>query len=626
MKSTRHILGFLLLCFFFLMACGVKSKEHVFDLLPVKYKKEDKRISLIDFDGNLIADEAFSSSSEILPINDVITEITIEGKTKYWTVENKIVKPLIDREYAGGTPFYENVAVVRDEQGQLSLIDKKGEKLIPNLSKVKDYEVLRVGVMSDGLIRFKTDNEKWGYLNNKGEIVIKPIYTQCENFVNDMARVITDNNQLQVINKKGEVVYKGETETFYLPVSNSNIAFGKKGADNKIFYGLSDLKGEKIIKNNKYTGISLVSANMIAVQNEEKEWGVINTKQEVIGDLRFKFENEPIISKAGFVTAQIDKKAKLYNSKGELIKSFDEYENLIPIVGKRFMAIKPNDKFEILNEEGNEISKDAYILAHNHNFFNVAGAAYAYSFYESPEIVMNNFTIESKYFEFDQVFQNGFNYITSKDLLGVNSNSNIQQVIAKFPNAPYISTENFASAIDNYYFEFYVGSTKRPSDINSKKNYNNTRSIEQSDSYEGEGFTPKAEGYYDNIEQPTYTDNYPFLSEYNNEYTTHKNTGGIVFTYTFTFDQGLKTPIMGQDPIFTDQTTIVDFALNLSARLRQINIKYDLGKIDKTIFKNKLQQKLLAAGWNTSNNNLFYNNNSVCKIYLGNENLSFYFN
>jgi hypothetical protein len=83
---------------------------------------------------------------------------------------------------------------------------------------------------------------------------------------------------------------------------------------------------------------------------------------------------------------------------------------------------------------------------------------------------------------------------------------------------------------------------------------------------------------------------------------------------------------MGQDPIFTDQTTIVDFALNLNARLTQVNIKYDLGKIDKTIFKNKLQQKLLTAGWNTTNNNVFYNNSSACKIYLGMDNLSFYFN
>ena len=355
MKSTKQYIGFLLLFTFFLMGCGVKQKEQLFDYLPVKYKKEDKRISLIDYEGNIIVDDAFAATSEILPINDVITEITIEGKTKYWTVENKTVKPLFEKDYAGGTPFYENVAVVRDDQGQLSLIDKKGEKLIPNLSKVKDYEVLRVGVMSNGLIRFKADNEKWGYLNNKGEVVIKPIYTQCENFVNEMARVITDNNQLLVINKQGEVVFKGETETFYLPVANNCIAFGKKGDDNKIYYGLSDLKGEKIIKNNKYTGISLLDANVVAVQNEEKEWGVINTKQEVVGDLRFKFENEPIISKSGFITAQTEKKAKLYNNKGELIKSFDEYELLIPLVSKKFMAIKSNDKFDIINEEGKEI-------------------------------------------------------------------------------------------------------------------------------------------------------------------------------------------------------------------------------------------------------------------------------
>ena len=80
MKSTRHILGFLLLCFFFLMACGVKSKEQVFDLLPVKYKKEDKRISLIDFDGNLVADEAFAASSEFYPLMTLSPKLPLRAK------------------------------------------------------------------------------------------------------------------------------------------------------------------------------------------------------------------------------------------------------------------------------------------------------------------------------------------------------------------------------------------------------------------------------------------------------------------------------------------------------------------------------------------------------------------
>ena len=75
-----------------LSSCGVKHKDQLFDYLPVKFKSDDKKISLIDYDGNIVAEEEFASTSQILPINDVITEINIDGKVKYCVLDDKKIK------------------------------------------------------------------------------------------------------------------------------------------------------------------------------------------------------------------------------------------------------------------------------------------------------------------------------------------------------------------------------------------------------------------------------------------------------------------------------------------------------------------------------------------------------
>ena len=623
MYSNKKNVFFITLFSLMLSSCGVKHKDQLFDYLPVKFKSEDKKISLIDYDGNIVAEEEFASTSQILPINDVITEINIEGKVKYWVLDDKKIKPLIDQEFNSGTPFYEDAAIVRDDQGILSLINKKGEPLIANLSKINNYQVQRVGILSDGLIRFKTDEGKWGYLNKKGEVILKPIYTKCENFVNDLARVMLDNTTFNIINKKGEILFKGDEETTYFPVSNNYIEFGKRTSDNKIYYGLNDLKGKKLIKDNKYTMMSLLTSEMLAVKNEDREWGVININQEIVGDLRFKFENAPYISKSGYIVANSDRKVKLYNKKGELVKSFDEYEYLIPISANRLIAGRKNDKVDILNEEGKEISKDSYFITTNMRLFNIFGGSFiSFSPYETPEIIMNSFTIESKYFDFDKIFNNGIIEVTLDNIAGIGKYDNIEKVLSTFPYVVYQGINNLNNN-DNYSYGFFVASNKKSNET-IKPQFDNSNPNAAATVDTAAAGTMNTGEYVS--QQNT---KYSFLSEYNSTYITYKtsNLGGALFAYTFGFDQGLKTPILGQDPIFTNQSRVIDYGLNLNAHLSVLKIEFNLGIIDKSLFKKKIVEKLISAGWEKSNNeNNFFNRVNQNTLYLNEYGIVFYFN
>ena len=150
MKSLKLLLPVCLLMTFILSSCGGGGhKDQILDYLAVKTKKDANKISLLDYEGKIVAEDEFDETSTIIATNGVIYDFNSKTKKlKYWTLSDKKVKPLFDKVFEAGTPFNEDYAVVRDDQGMLSLIDKNGKPAIANLSKLGEYEVFsaRAGV------------------------------------------------------------------------------------------------------------------------------------------------------------------------------------------------------------------------------------------------------------------------------------------------------------------------------------------------------------------------------------------------------------------------------------------------------------------------------------------------
>lgn len=555
MKSIKLLLPVCLLMTFILSSCGGGQKQQLFDYLAVKTKKDANKISLIDFEGKIVAEDEFDASSTVVAMNGVIYEQTKDRKVKYWTLVDKKVKPLVDKTFDDGTPFNEDYAVVRDDQGILSLIDKKGNPAIANLSKLGDVEVLTAGVVSDGLIRFKSDEGKWGYANTKGEVVIKPSYNNCENFVNGNARVLTDKDEFQIIDKKGNKVFKGEEDVKYSPISEKNMVYDKKNGEGKHYVGLVDMKGEKIIKDGKYTDAGLLTSGMLAVKNDDS-WGVVNTKGEVVGDLRFKFDTRPIIAPSGKVIVKVDKKVKLYSNKGTDPIALDDYTKVIPITKTKFIGINDDRKIDILGEDGKVLNKDSYVLTGETD--EIAAL--------SPEVFLNYMSVNSKYFNFDKLFTNTIVSITTKDIAGLNEASNIENVMQRFPYAKATATSN-ASAGNNYDFEMGTKSSKSASTTTeSTTSAEATTAVptDANDKFPGVG------GYY---------------------YQTVK--GASQFDFTFIFDGDVKT----YDSYDANYNPI--YKLNTMSHLASIEIGFG-DKAGNEVFTKKMKEKLISAGWKTS--------------------------
>jgi hypothetical protein len=319
--------------------------------------------------------------------------------------------------------------------------------------------------------------------------------------------------------------------------------------------GLIDLKGEKVIKDGKYMNAGLLTSDMLAVKNDDS-WGVINTKGEVIGDLRFKFDAMPIISPTGKVIVKVDKKLKLYNKKGELVIALDDYKKVLPITKNKFIGINDDSKIDILSEEGKVLNKDSYVITGQAD--DIAEL--------SPNVVLNYFSVNSKYFNFDKIFSATIVNITTKDIAGLNENSNIENVMQRFPYVKYESS-NKVSAGNNYTLEMGTKSTKSTATTTE------------------DTAAPTTEA----TAAPTTTvDNFPGVGSY--FYQTYK--GASQFYFTFSFNGYVKTSEY-------DANYNTTYKLDPAPRLNQIDIDFG-DKSGNDIFKKKLKEKLISAGWKTT--------------------------
>ena len=77
------------------------------------------------------------------------------------------------------------------------------------------------------------DEDKYGYINKKGEFVIKPIYNEAEPFENGLGKV-KRNDKEGFVNSNGEEVIPIEYE--YVCFENDTLVYCSRWSDGTIDY------------------------------------------------------------------------------------------------------------------------------------------------------------------------------------------------------------------------------------------------------------------------------------------------------------------------------------------------------------------------------------------------------
>ena len=254
----------------FLFACGSKT-EADFSIIPIMGSNGEYQYIDIAQKGKIVINPQFEQAHIF---RDGLALVKTAGSEGNWGYIDKKGKFAISPVYSKAQDFSEGVAWVQLEDQPPALIDKKGKVVLQmdsliaaspfhdGIAGIKVWsqnQILTlfidkkgnsvaetmpgeeiIPLINDGLYAFKNGDEKWGYKNKKGEIVINPQFDNTLYFVDGMS-VISMGDKWGAIDKKGEIIIN----TLYdaLEYDSDNLFIAKLGKK----YGWINKKGETVI-------------------------------------------------------------------------------------------------------------------------------------------------------------------------------------------------------------------------------------------------------------------------------------------------------------------------------------------------------------------------------------------
>jgi hypothetical protein len=195
-------------------------------------------------------------------------------------------------------------------------------------------------------------NNKYGYMDSKGKMVVKASYDQALEFSEGLARV-GKNSKYGFVNDKGKVVIPID----FVAASNFNYGLAVvKPASNKAYF--IDKTG-KPLDDNIYRDAKSFSEGLAAVQDESYKYGFINIQGEVV--IPFEYSNVSWFKEGIAVVGKNDEGKTLYayiDKSGNLLTDFEfeEAKDFHNGVGR----VRKDGKFGLVDKFGSPITYCQY--------------------------------------------------------------------------------------------------------------------------------------------------------------------------------------------------------------------------------------------------------------------------
>lgn len=299
------------------------KKEIVSDFykkIEIVKKHNLVKVQLEDYSWTLLNSNLKSLQRNLTSINSNFRKgYTIASKKREKLLKTEYLNGVIDTKGNTIVPFeFDNINMESSNKG-LFIVQKDKKWGIHNSKLNKTYEpkfkskkyeesaMFKVS-FSDGLCPF-ANGDKWGFIDEKMNIIIPFKYDQVLNFQNDFVKV-RKKRKWGVLDKKGNII---------IPVKYQNI----KVLRNSFFIvnhneksAVLDKKGNIIIPF-KYKYIRDFNHDSAIVYNN-KYWGVINLKDEII--IKFKYDHIEFKNKNTYKVVLPNRKFLIINEKEEIIK------------------------------------------------------------------------------------------------------------------------------------------------------------------------------------------------------------------------------------------------------------------------------------------------------------------
>ena len=264
--------------------------EEIANLIPFKAEPKGKW-GYIDLDGKIVIDTIFENMPSYFKEGFALVK-TGEDEYDYIDEEGKRQ----NKKYASVTLFFDGMACVSEKGKAPTYINTKFEELF----SVEDAMIS--GVFSEGFARFSTKDQKWGFINNKGEVVIKPVYDNVMSFSEGMALVAEkdgDKAKFGFINTEGkEVIPLNDKVDLYQPFTEGLAAYHNENG-----WGFIDKEGNIVIEATPDREYVAMFKDGEASFQEGGDWGVMDKEGNKIVlpkyELPVEFHNGLAVMKDG---------------------------------------------------------------------------------------------------------------------------------------------------------------------------------------------------------------------------------------------------------------------------------------------------------------------------------------
>jgi hypothetical protein len=370
-KSIKAIVFIAILAF--LCACSQNDKRGITTHLPFKTNESD-RWGLIGTDGKILFENEFENEPSIV-MNGIFHVKNIDGHYEYYTAEKKPQR-IGDKEYIYAGSFEEDVAPVTEPEQHISFIRRDGSTAFV-LDYYKDEEITEVAEFSNGLARFKTQKNKYGYINTKGEFVIPPRFGYADFLFGEGLAVVWENDSTAyVINTKGEKQFNLKTKNksgkpiYFGGFQNGVLGCGYIDEYSNITYEyFLNKKGEKVLTipsnitvcTSFFNGYALFSRRN---KNNDIYWGVIDRNGEIIIRPKYKSKNNINNELGWFVYNDLlpmedNGKYGLIDLKGNVICPF-QFDEIGLFYGGKYVFAKEHDAYHLIDKNGKEVDRKEY--------------------------------------------------------------------------------------------------------------------------------------------------------------------------------------------------------------------------------------------------------------------------
>ncbi len=331
-----------------LASCGGSSSkaEDNVDYLPVKESSKGNW-GFVGPDGKVVLSEEFKNEPSPV-INGMFFVREGEGLSLYKMGEP--AKVVGDCEGLYDVGYYADglVPVTRKKQ-RIELVDGSGKTKF-TLEAVKGKEIVKAAAnYSDGMLLVATEDDKYGYVNTSGKVVIEPKYDMAASFSDGyaVAYVRGDENtddKYYIIDKKGNETalrngLRPQNAIFndgYLTVYDSN--------DHVLFISTS---GDEVKLPAKVQRAYEFDGKTFIYVSEDNQCGLMNVDGDVL--IRAKYDNMERL-RNGNLLCRADDKFLVLNQKGDEQVSTTDYRQLREI-GKFGFVARDRNTYLLLDEK-----------------------------------------------------------------------------------------------------------------------------------------------------------------------------------------------------------------------------------------------------------------------------------